>query len=247
MMRAEWCQCEHVCHFGNDWARKVRSDGRYKHPRPDGRPCHPYGQVFTGPMIEMGSWILCPECARYCHGKRLPNPPPPTALAGLEGQRFPRGVRSTYYRRGDVLWHGTSHVTGIVDLVGPMWVSNSRDVARWFSTWKLGSAWDGKLPVSPQRAVPRLLKLEVIEPFSLPTLEARGCDDFSNFAEWLVALTGDEDLREGGDMDEFAHSMCGTSYVGWRVVMNYHAGDDILICHPEHYLRRVPARGDWRP
>lgn len=168
--------------------------------------------------------------------------------------RFPRGVRSTHYRRGTVLWHGTSHPYGITDLRGPMWVSDSRDVARWFSTWKVDGIFVGPEGEEPRhrtrREVPRILKIEVVEPFSLPTFEARhahGADNFAGFSGWMAELLDDEELRDGGDMEEFTNALCGTSYLGWRIVMNYQTGDDIMLCNPERYLRRVPARGEWKP
>lgn len=144
--------------------------------------------------------------------------------------------RSTHYRRGTVLWHGTNAGVGFRELRGPAWVSDSRAVARTFATSYTNR--DGELS--------RVTKYVVDVPFSLPTYDAHGGSTIS-FEEWLAWLTNEPDLDLSSGSNEIAETVCARGLDGWRIIDNYMPGDDIMICRPERFLRRVSTGGAWRP
>jgi hypothetical protein len=68
----------------------------------------------------------------------------------------------------------------------------------------------------------------------------------------LVAIHNTRDLmaiseRFGiEDLSSDADAFCGTGFAGWNVIGNYSAkvpgqapGDDIMLCQPERWLRRI--------
>jgi hypothetical protein len=148
-------------------------------------------------------------------------------------------IRSTHYRRGTVLWHGTNAKSGFRMPNGPAWFSDSHDVARWFAGWRIDSVRDAN------REVPRIQKYVVNVPFSLPTYDGRAAKAHEiEFMDWVARLA--KRGVELNDPYESAELLCRAGFVGWRIAMNYETGDDLMICAPDRYLRRVPARGSWR-
>jgi hypothetical protein len=148
--------------------------------------------------------------------------------------------RSTYYRRGTVLWHGTNAGEGFRDLRGPAWVSDSREVARLFAGFHKNGAQDPA----------RIMKYVVDVPFSLPTYDGRGAvatvSGLLPMAAWIERLTR-HDFDGVYNVGDMVDAVCRAGFPGWRVVMNYETGDDIMLCRPERFLRRVSTRGAWRP
>lgn len=163
----------------------------------------------------------------------------------------PTGIDVTRYRPGDVLWHGTSYPNGFADLKGPMWVSNSHAVASWFSTWRFTEGDEG---------VPRVHKYVVTEPFDVPVFNIYDrrmkavLDDapmhqtlFLSWANYVLDQTMEIDPSELSDIEWLANAFCDAGYAGWRLVQNYDSGDDIMVCDPARYLRRVQAGAQRRP
>lgn len=148
--------------------------------------------------------------------------------------KLPSWVETTRYNVGDVLWHGTSARFGITDLKRPSWVSNSHAVASLFARWRAGT---GGAPV-------RVLRYEVVRPFTLPTFYERGFN-YGSFGLWLARLL-DSDLDFISDLYGRADDVCASGFQGWRYVNHYAHGDDILLCKPDLLLRRVQAGGRRR-
>lgn len=163
--------------------------------------------------------------------------------------KHPRWVDVTRYQVGDVLWHGTSMAYGVVELQRPSWVSDSHVVASWFSKWKLGSDGAG--------GVARVLKYEVVRPFTLPSYPAHGRNSGvgrHTFAVWAMALASgmtpdeiEDEARSPDDIYGLVEDLCAAGHAGWRIINNYSTGDDILLCKPDLLLRRVPAGSERRP
>ncbi len=154
-------------------------------------------------------------------------------------RRIPSWCEVTHYKVGQVLWHGTSHQQGFPMLRGPAWVSDSHAVASTFAGffYSMRKEWVGP---------PRVLKFEVAQPFSLPTLHARDRVPFEAWAARLVYGGRGFDPDSGSDMDRegIAHvagEVCDAGFHGWRITDNYEPGDDIMLCFPERLLRRVQA------
>ena len=143
---------------------------------------------------------------------------------------------------GTTLWHGTGAETGFTMPHGPAWFSDARSVAQHFA-W-LRAPMGG--PLFPSR----ILRFEVIEDLALPTVHATEVLKRSNgragevFGTRVWGQFVEEMIGRGGDMDDLSDAVC-TKFNGWRVVNNYQPGDDIMLCRPGRFLRRVQA--GWKP
>ena len=128
-----------------------------------------------------------------------------------------------YLQPGLRLYHGTDALNHFDIPTGPAWFSQSLEVAEWFKSWH------------SQGGKPRILKYEVTAPVKL--LAIRTSAELNDIAEEF-----------GLDFTSEPDSLCsaGLGVAGWNVIGNYaptvpgqQAGDDIMLCDPERWLRRL--------
>lgn len=134
---------------------------------------------------------------------------------------------------GTVLWHGTAQEWGFRMPGWRSFFSRHRGVARHFA--RLHAGWTGK--VFPGR----VQKYVVTRDLTLPVIRNHGTDEVWTKQEWS------EFRRHLGFPEDGAalrDTLCAY-YEGWLVEDNYGPGaDDIFLCRPERWLRRVQAKGD---
>jgi hypothetical protein len=154
---------------------------------------------------------------------------------------------------GSILWHGTGAEVGFRVPRGPAWFSDSRSVAHHFA-W-LHASWTG--PIFPSRVMRYVVRFDLSLPYIANVrpqqfTEVWGTPAWEEFVKHMHEPP-DFDLKM--DMRHFQAAVC-SRYEGWWVGQNYFrkipsrslpiTGDDILICHPERWLRRTQvSRGRW--
>lgn len=120
--------------------------------------------------------------------------------------------------RGTVLYHGTGAPEKFLIPTGPAFFSDSRTVAKYFSTWNGGEK-------------PRVLRYKVSSKIQkLALIESQ--QDFDNLSE----ETGCE---PGQDTESLVAMVCGAGFDGWIIPNNYPDGADIMLCFPERSLKFV--------
>lgn len=146
---------------------------------------------------------------------------------------------------GTTLWHGTGAEVGFTVPHGPAWFSDSRAVAYHF-------AWLHAPMIGPTFPA-RVMKFVVVDDIELPVIthrESRGTGrpDYENEVwtsdPWRQFIRSFKIGGEDDDVDQFADRVC-RRYNGWRVVNNYDTGDDIMLCNPERWVKRVKS-DFWR-
>lgn len=122
-------------------------------------------------------------------------------------------------RRGTNLYHGSNAEWNGSNPNPPFWVSDSRDVAEWFATWKDD---DGE---------PTLYTYQADHDLTLVAMHDRS--DMEEVAERLH-------LDGADDPTEFAEEICRhLGLDGWIIPNNYQTGADIMLCNPRQQLRMV--------
>ena len=128
-------------------------------------------------------------------------------------------LRTLTLRRGKKLYHGTSVEEDFDVPTGPAWLSDSEDVAEYFSHGGKGR--------------PRILTYRLKSNIQLARVEESV--DFDT-------VVGEEDAaREYADPRDLADAVC-QRHEGWIIPNNYSSGADIMICEPNKYLRAVRSR-----
>lgn len=109
-------------------------------------------------------------------------------------------------KEGQILYHGTSRQFPGGRIEAPLWLSDSKKVARWFA---LRFDQEG-----------RVLSFKVKRPIHLP--EVMGEDELRSFGElFCIDVRGAELIRE---------TIPASPVPGWFIPANYPSGSDILLC-----------------
>ena len=121
-------------------------------------------------------------------------------------------------RKGAIVYHGTSAEGLFRTLSGPAWVSDSRDVAKWFADRSGDPTQTQRIFTFQMKASP---KLAIVD----------GEGEWENLIAW--AQGGDP---ERYDINELAEALCQNGVDGWHIPHNYPEGSDTMICEPEKFL-----------